>query len=703
MAVENRRAQLVIVGAGPAGLTAALYAERLNIPYILIEKRRFPRDKVCGDGLAPLVFTIMEELDISIGQDDPFYPINEIEFCFSEPGTSETFRSNNATSSRLFNCRRIVFDNWMKERLRQDAIVYGKVIGIDRDKKIIEVLHENQSILVAFQYLLLCTGSGKRLLHSDAASEIPYTAYASRAYVSVEHSGNKNYFEFSSDIAPGYFWIFPVAKNLVNTGVYFHDHSRVDQLYEIHRNKLLKYFPDAENIDFKRWPLRIFSTALHTLSENDIAFAGDAHHSVDPLLGHGIDVAMLEAREQIMALKRQAQFIHDSSILRQIRRLGSESLTYKQILSDCLPVNYRKREFQNYLKHLSEFYHNIRSYIKDQPLSELQSKTIHKAVIDRKAEDQSLHIMNTLVDQGYVVINFLDQEEINTLRSQIGQYSFTFSNNQYREKLKFNSSFFEPDIELKRKFYHSMVDFFNTKLDSILPGYDILITNYWTKNPCDGEVLVHQNWSHVDESRFRSYSIWIPLQDTDEHNGTMEVIPKSHLVFTDPRGLNMEYPYESPFKSIGAAIKKEFLMPIPLKTGQAIIIDDALIHYTGPNQSNQPRLAIQLVVKPREAQGEFYFKHKHKDGENNVEVFEADYDFYIRLSLRTGANTRPDFGITKRFITHHTEMMTWDRFKAIMQQIRVDAVRTTPKYKHQKHHSVFMSMARQIRALLRIN
>ena len=43
---------LIIVGAGPAGATAALYAERNNLNCIVLDKAIFPRDKVCGDALS---------------------------------------------------------------------------------------------------------------------------------------------------------------------------------------------------------------------------------------------------------------------------------------------------------------------------------------------------------------------------------------------------------------------------------------------------------------------------------------------------------------------------------------------------------------------------------------------------------------------------------------------------------------------------
>src|ERR1700747_2499119 len=46
-------ADLVVVGAGPAGAASALFAARNGRRVILIDRERFPRDKPCGEGLMP--------------------------------------------------------------------------------------------------------------------------------------------------------------------------------------------------------------------------------------------------------------------------------------------------------------------------------------------------------------------------------------------------------------------------------------------------------------------------------------------------------------------------------------------------------------------------------------------------------------------------------------------------------------------------
>ena len=47
------RADLIVVGAGPAGSATAYYAARAGLKVLLLDRQGFPRDKPCGDGLMP--------------------------------------------------------------------------------------------------------------------------------------------------------------------------------------------------------------------------------------------------------------------------------------------------------------------------------------------------------------------------------------------------------------------------------------------------------------------------------------------------------------------------------------------------------------------------------------------------------------------------------------------------------------------------
>lgn len=50
---QDMNADVVIVGAGPGGASTAYHLATLGIDVLLVDKARFPRDKICGDGLTP--------------------------------------------------------------------------------------------------------------------------------------------------------------------------------------------------------------------------------------------------------------------------------------------------------------------------------------------------------------------------------------------------------------------------------------------------------------------------------------------------------------------------------------------------------------------------------------------------------------------------------------------------------------------------
>jgi menaquinone-9 beta-reductase len=72
--VYDDEADVIVVGAGPAGSTTASYLARSGLDVLLLEKSRFPREKVCGDGLTPRAVKALVGLGISIDERDGWVP-----------------------------------------------------------------------------------------------------------------------------------------------------------------------------------------------------------------------------------------------------------------------------------------------------------------------------------------------------------------------------------------------------------------------------------------------------------------------------------------------------------------------------------------------------------------------------------------------------------------------------------------------------
>ena len=63
-------ADVIVVGAGPAGATTAFYLAQSGLDVLLLEKARFPREKVCGDGLTPRAVKALVGMGISVTEQD---------------------------------------------------------------------------------------------------------------------------------------------------------------------------------------------------------------------------------------------------------------------------------------------------------------------------------------------------------------------------------------------------------------------------------------------------------------------------------------------------------------------------------------------------------------------------------------------------------------------------------------------------------
>jgi menaquinone-9 beta-reductase len=62
----SQEADVIVVGAGPAGATAGYYLAQSGLDVLVLEKSVFPRDKVCGDGLTPRAVKSLVNMGVPI-------------------------------------------------------------------------------------------------------------------------------------------------------------------------------------------------------------------------------------------------------------------------------------------------------------------------------------------------------------------------------------------------------------------------------------------------------------------------------------------------------------------------------------------------------------------------------------------------------------------------------------------------------------
>ncbi len=69
-AEHDADADVIVVGAGPAGSATAFHLAQAGLSVLLLEKTAFPREKVCGDGLTPRAVKCLLKMGVPIREED---------------------------------------------------------------------------------------------------------------------------------------------------------------------------------------------------------------------------------------------------------------------------------------------------------------------------------------------------------------------------------------------------------------------------------------------------------------------------------------------------------------------------------------------------------------------------------------------------------------------------------------------------------
>lgn len=228
-----------------------------------------------------------------------------------------------------------------------------------------------------------------------------------------------------------------------------------------------------------------------------------------------------------------------------------------------------------------------------------------------------------LLDKGYVIFPLLQIEDV----EKIADYYYQF---QKEEPQHFYSSSHSPNFEFRKKSSDFIRQIVEPAIASYLTDYKLLGGAFVVK-PANGKGILqaHQDWNLVDETQHRSYNIWIPLVDVNEKNGAIYVLEGSHNKMQTFRGPNIP----SVFKNIEQELWP-YLKILPMKAGEALFYDHALLHGSQPNFTEKVRLGIVVGVIASNAKMQLYGMLQ-----NNLEVFHTDENFFLQKNPMTDYTT----------------------------------------------------------------
>lgn len=252
---------------------------------------------------------------------------------------------------------------------------------------------------------------------------------------------------------------------------------------------------------------------------------------------------------------------------------------------------------------------------------------------------------------GYVVVPFLNEVQVKELRDFFFEKHPNIPDGFY-------SSSFNADEAHKQSVNSKIESVLNKQVQTHFNAVKKLGGCFLNKQPgAQSEMPIHQDWTVVDEPNFDSITIWIPLQDTDEKNGAIQVIDGSHRFSTALRSPSLE----DPFKNIQNELRADLKM-LKMKAGEAFIFSQALLHASPANMSSEPRIAVTYGLIDAEAQLMFY----HKNEEGKLEQYFVEEDFFQRYNTQIGE--RPTFGELKRTFDYTQRFVTALEYRHAKQQ-----------------------------------
>lgn len=220
---------LIIVGGGPAGATTALYAARRGLKALLLDKARFPRDKICGDALSGKSVSILHELDLLEGvRQLPGALVRAV--TFGNPAGAEVrielsrhdhrdLLTGKVLPMEGFVIRRQVFDRFLFEEARPRAtrclegfVVKdllsegGRICGVrGQDREGVEREFRAPLVLGCDGFNSIVARKTRLYEHDPRHWVVALRCY----YENVSDLKDQIELHFVDEVLPGDFWVFP--------------------------------------------------------------------------------------------------------------------------------------------------------------------------------------------------------------------------------------------------------------------------------------------------------------------------------------------------------------------------------------------------------------------------------------------------------------------------------------------------------------
>jgi geranylgeranyl reductase family protein len=355
-------ADVIVVGAGPAGSSAAYWLATAGLDVAVLEKTSFPREKVCGDGLTPRGTRALVDMGIDVSERNGWLHNRGLRvigggqrlhldwpdltsfppFGLVRPRADlDAMLANQAVKAGA----RLYEQTTVTEPLLDDA---GRVVGVTGRTA------EKKPVTFRASAVLTCEGvSGKlaQYLGVHRNDKRPLGVAVRRYYTSPKTHDDylESWLELwdgkpdESALLPGYGWIFGMGDGTVNAGLGVLNSSTGFQKTD-YRAMLTRWLDNTP----PEWGLREpnatgptrgaalpmgFNRTPHYT--RGLLLVGDAGGSVNPFNGEGIPYAMesgkFAAEAVVQALARPAGASREQALAAYPERMRTEWGAYYRL------------------------------------------------------------------------------------------------------------------------------------------------------------------------------------------------------------------------------------------------------------------------------------------------------------------------------------------------------------------------------------
>jgi len=348
-------ADVIVVGAGPSGATAAYHLARAGLSVLMLEKAAFPREKVCGDGLTPRAVAQLIKLGVDTSEDAGWLHNKGLRICGGGMRLQLDWPELGDFPGYGLIRKRLDFDEMLARhaqtagaQLHERCTVTGPIADEDTGRIVgVTAKYENgDEVTYRSRVVIAADGNAARLaiargLDRDDARPV---GVAVRTYFTSPRSDDdwlETWLELwggrpdEGATLPGYGWIFGMGDGTSNVGLgILNTTSAFGRLdYKQLLRRWLDHLPAEWQYtpEFQVGPIRGSALPMgfnrKPIYDRGLMLVGDAAGMVNPFNGEGIAYGMESA--EIAADVIASALARDNAAAREMTLAR-----YPQLLTD---------------------------------------------------------------------------------------------------------------------------------------------------------------------------------------------------------------------------------------------------------------------------------------------------------------------------------------------------------------------------------